>query len=116
MSRNPGTLRDVLVLQVQNEDPDRTAGGRPQGGVDAQWTDVVTIRGDVQESGAAETERGGRNVSDETVTVLTHSHPQLTTRSRLVWLNGGDEVFRVQSVSRSGQMDRYVSVRCTLAG
>lgn len=113
---NAGRFRDVLTIQTQEADPNRTSTGRPTGGPDAQWTDSQTVRGDVQEGGRSEVERGGRNVPDEDYTVIMRNHPDLTNSARLIWENNNGEVLRIQSVGKYGNMDRLRRVQCAYAG
>jgi head-tail adaptor len=113
---NPGELRDVLVIQEQESDPSRDAGGRPTTAASKVWSDVATVRGDVMEGGGGEIERGGRNVPSESVQVKMRDHPKLTTKARLKWANNGDQILRIQSISRTGEMDRDRMVSCTYGG
>lgn len=113
---NVGRLRDVLVLQVQNDDPSRDSGGRPSTAASDVWVDEATIRGDVMEGGGGEVERGERNVPSESVQVRTRPHPRLTTKARLKWKNNDGQILRIQSILRTGDMDRYRIVDCTYGG
>lgn len=112
----PGNFRDVLLLQTPGGTTTRSPTGRPSSGPAATWKDVATLRGDVQESGSSEVERGGRNVPDERYTVMMHRHDKVTTNARLLWQNNGGQTLRVQSVSRTGAQDKYMEVTCTYSG
>jgi head-tail adaptor len=112
----PGNFRDVLELQTPVFEGTRSDTGRPSSGPAATWETVTTLRGDVQESGSSEVQRGGRNVPDETYTVMMHQHSNVVTNARLIWKNNGNQTLRVQSVSRMGEQDKYIEVSCTYSG
>lgn len=109
---NPGRLREKFTIQVA----DRAVAdelGRPDSGVDAQWQDAATVRGEITENLSSSEERGGRNNRNQRITAKMRDHPKLSIDSRLIWRG---KTLRIQSIRQSGRLNRYREVECIYSG